>query len=332
MVSLSDQTVLSVAVGIDKPDYSPWNPIPLYHVPEKLEYLVQGLLVKDQPTIVAATGKSCKTTLLLDLAVSMASGGKFMDRWQCTKGRVLYLAGDRLVDPKEAANAITDRRGLELNLNDICTDRARIFTSENVKQLSRMLRNECYTAVIVDMLKDVGGEDPNKPDCTRLLNNLRDACLDAHCMPIVACHSTKGQGGNGLALVQGTEPQKWAGNWLVIKRQVEYAHDHTHYLTMEYGARGSDSGVLDLFLHDQTYEITWGAKAKRKANRDYNKEVHGWFTEHPGEWRVASDLAKKLCAGSAQVQQAMESLHELGKLEMTTRKNAGKSTKRYALA
>ena len=46
---------------------------------EEPEYIVEGLIVKDQIAMISGASKSLKTTLLCDLVVALATGTPWLD-------------------------------------------------------------------------------------------------------------------------------------------------------------------------------------------------------------------------------------------------------------
>lgn len=52
-----------------------------------LTYLIDGVLVKDQPAGLVAPKKSLKTNISIDLAVSLATGGRFLGYSRAARSR-----------------------------------------------------------------------------------------------------------------------------------------------------------------------------------------------------------------------------------------------------
>src|SRR5438045_1075173 len=57
----------------------------------KPESLIQGLLFSDETALFLARQKEGKSTLMLQLCLDVATGGKFLGRFQCAKGKALYI-------------------------------------------------------------------------------------------------------------------------------------------------------------------------------------------------------------------------------------------------
>jgi RecA-family ATPase len=58
-------------------------------------YLCNGVLAKDQPTIIGGPTKSFKTSVGMELAVCLATGEKFLDQFKVPKPvPILFFAGE----------------------------------------------------------------------------------------------------------------------------------------------------------------------------------------------------------------------------------------------
>ncbi len=83
----------------------------------ELVYWISGVLVAGQPCIVAGGKKSLKTSLLLDMAISLAAGVLFLGKFTVERrARVLFMSGESgLPTIKETAQRIADAKGLNLS-------------------------------------------------------------------------------------------------------------------------------------------------------------------------------------------------------------------------
>ena len=57
-------------------------------------WIVENVLLADQPMIVGGAAKTLKTSISLDMALSIAAGGKFLGRYKAHKRRVLFISGE----------------------------------------------------------------------------------------------------------------------------------------------------------------------------------------------------------------------------------------------
>jgi hypothetical protein len=81
-----------------------------------LEYLVDGILVAGQPCIMAGPQKSLKTSLLVDLGISLATGGHFLGYFPILRPvRVTLMTGESgLGTIQETTRRIAYKAGKQL--------------------------------------------------------------------------------------------------------------------------------------------------------------------------------------------------------------------------
>ena len=58
------------------------------------DWIVENVLLANQPMIVGGAAKTLKTSISLDMALSIAAGGKFLGRYKAHKRRVLFISGE----------------------------------------------------------------------------------------------------------------------------------------------------------------------------------------------------------------------------------------------
>ena len=89
----------------------------------EITYLIDGTLVKDQPCILAGGKKSGKTTIAIDLAISLATRKSFLGRFEVTRPyTVVVLSGESgLGTIQETAKRIAKSKGVQLpNITNLC--------------------------------------------------------------------------------------------------------------------------------------------------------------------------------------------------------------------
>ncbi len=81
-----------------------------------LSYLVENVLVDQQPGLVAGPHKSLKTNLLVDLSISLAIGGRFLGAFNVPESvRVGIMSGESgLATLQETATRIARSAGRDL--------------------------------------------------------------------------------------------------------------------------------------------------------------------------------------------------------------------------
>ena len=78
-------------------------------------YLVGNTLVADQPTMLGGRSKTLKTSLLVDMALSLGTGTKFLGEFEAVQSTVAILSGESgQFTIQETARRISDQKGIDL--------------------------------------------------------------------------------------------------------------------------------------------------------------------------------------------------------------------------
>lgn len=179
--------------------------------PEKpIEYLVEGLLAREDLLIFAGKSKAGKSTCLLNLAFSLSSGAAFVGR-VCQKCRVLMITlEDKDKTVRNRARKLAEKLGVfppDQNLEFIfrsefleAGDGESIFDKVSNKLLEDKRRAEegnqlaKWDVVIIDPLYYLADsiEENSSKEMGALVRAVRNLALKVGCTLIVATHSKKG--------------------------------------------------------------------------------------------------------------------------------------------
>ena len=197
--------------------------------------IIQKILHKGCKMVVGGPSKSRKTWLLIDLAVSIASGAKWMGSIDCAKGKVLYInlevkdcffhyrldcistAKDEAVD----GLYVWHLRGYAEDIKD--------FIAKIVKRLEK----SDYDLIIIDPIyKLLNGRDENSAgDMTEFLNYLDQLCSKTGAAVVFAAHFPKGN------VAKRESMDRIAGSGV-------FARDPDAIMTMTEHAKCTDKRIL----------------------------------------------------------------------------------------
>jgi hypothetical protein len=203
-------------------------------------WLVRRVLVADQPAILGGPRKSLKTNLLLDLAVSLASGTRFLGAFEvpCRK-RVAVLSGESgEFTLQETARRVCAARDLDLeDLDGFLTLQFRLpqlAKPADLAELGRGLRGDGVEVGLVDplYLSLLAGQGPggaraeNLYDMGPLLLGVARAGLDAGTTPVFAHHTRRAASGSHEPLdlddLAYAGIAEFARQWLLLSRRAKY--------------------------------------------------------------------------------------------------------------
>ncbi len=200
-----------VAFDIGAKDWAEWenshleDGLPDFEDPDKFKVeviewpkiIVEGILRRERVAVFGGGAKCKKTWTLIDLALAVASGGKWLGQWQCVKGRVLYV---NLELPREEmqwrigqtleAKGLTHYKDLiPWNLRGCSTD-----IKEIVDKFIRRVERTDFDLIIIDPIYTcLGWRDENKAgDMTDLFNNVMRLVKSSKSTILFAHHFSKG--------------------------------------------------------------------------------------------------------------------------------------------
>jgi hypothetical protein len=158
--------------------------------------LVDGFLHRNTKAIFAGSSKAGKTWLLLDLAVAIASGGRFL-KWQTTPGRVLFINLE--IHPaffRERLQAILSKHGLTtLDQLDVWTLRGQDTQAEELlPSLADRVRGANYSLIVIDPIYKlmVGRSESSTSGAGLLCHGLERLMERSGAAIVYAHHFTKG--------------------------------------------------------------------------------------------------------------------------------------------
>ncbi|MBC7853168.1 MAG: bifunctional DNA primase/polymerase [Pirellulaceae bacterium] len=266
----------------------------------ELDYLIDGVLVKGQPGIIAGPKKALKTNISVDLTLSLCTGTPFLARFPVAKpiraGLMSAESGEATM--QETARRIALSKGLKLppcELATWCFDVPHLKNFMHMKALRKFIIKNLLEVLILDpayqMLAGVGDDAANMFVVGPLLKTLGDILKECNCTPILCHHFKKGK-------LDPYEPAElediaWAGfqeyfrQWFLLNRRVRYNPDigGHHELWFQVGGSAGHSGMWGLNIDEGTRQTPGGriwdvnltgaseAREERQETLDLMKEA-----------------------------------------------------------
>jgi RecA-family ATPase len=170
----------------------------LKNMPPLSPPLIDGVLRQGHKMLLAGPSKAGKSFALIELAAAIAEGKKWLERFQCAQGRVLYVNLE--LDRASCAHRFDDvYNGLgweKRNINSINIWNLRgeaVPMDKLVPQLIARCKNDHYMAIIIDPIyKVLTGDENSASDMANFCNQFDKICKKLKCSTIYCHHHSKG--------------------------------------------------------------------------------------------------------------------------------------------
>ena len=171
-----------------------WKPSEIYAELPAIEWLVEGVIPRGSIGLIAAYGASLKSWAELDLVHAIATGGKWLGRFQCKQGRALVIDYESgAYEIRRRLQRIARGRGAVMPVDglgfvsmppDGITKPAWL---ERVRELAKS-----HVLITIDTLSAASdGEDENDSRFAAPLNKLKTIAEETGCVFLVLHHTRK---------------------------------------------------------------------------------------------------------------------------------------------
>lgn len=168
-------------------------------IPPK-QWVIDGLCTRGECAILSGASKSGKSYLMTNLAVTAASGGLWLGRFQCKKSRVLYLNGENEInDARARFHAVFNAMGVSPGeceqITMLCVDGSMRPIQELRECLTGEILHNQYDLVILDPLYCFyRGSEIDEQDAKGFVSTIKGICRDTGAVIFCVHHHSKGAG------------------------------------------------------------------------------------------------------------------------------------------
>jgi hypothetical protein len=314
------------------------------------QWLVKRLLVRGQPAMIGGPRKALKTSLLVDLAVSLASATQFLGTFYVPRPcRVALLSGESgRFTLQETARRVCAARGLSFasvgdrllwqfdlpQLADL-TDLAELEAGLGADGVEVGILDPLYLALLAGQA-GAGIEAGNLYDMGPLLLRVTRACLNAGATPVLAHHTKRASGMSvdpleldDLAYAGVAE---FARQWLLVSRREKYEPGTgLHKLWLNVGGSAGQSGLWSVDVDEGVIDEDFGGRRwavsvctgtqEREADqkqKQEEKEAKRQHQEREDETRLLAALDQLDTSGQGAPYQRVASLSGLSRFRMSS--------------
>jgi hypothetical protein len=255
-----------------KPKYVAISAAELATATYDLSYLIDRILVDRQPCIIGGPKKSLKTSIAVDLALSLATGGFFLGRFPILNRRRVLLcsAESGLATLQETALRMCRAMGCDLpSVDDLLISEAlpKLLNASDLADFARFIKDVAPDVAILDPLYRMHSGDgaENVFKMGNPLADLGDLCLSRGATPIV-CHHLRTSRANQFAPAE-LDDLAYAGcaeyfrQWLLLSRRDHYQPGSgSHRLWLTVGGSAGHNSLWAVDVNEGTIDDIGGRR------------------------------------------------------------------------
>lgn len=275
-----------------------WTSAELDEADLPLEFEIEGLLAACEPALVAGIGKTLKTSLQADAAISLGLGVPFLGRFPARRKRVGFFSGESgLRTLKSIGRRIAGSKGCRLKDADVfwCSDLPKLGDAEDERVFERLIQDNGLELVCVDpayLACQLGADANNLFEVGGKLRGLTRIAVQLGCTTQLTHHLRKGTPIGEvpeLSAIAWGGFSEWARQWWLLNRRRPYAHDGKHELWLSVGGSAGHGGLWGINVDEGSPEDrTWNVEVL-----DPEEAKQSVQTKDSQSRKVARDAARQ---------------------------------------
>jgi RecA-family ATPase len=241
---------------------------------QTVHYLIDGVLTATEPFLVGGHSKTLKTSVSVDLALSIISGQPFLGRFGVLAPKRVYFISGESGKPvlKETIRRVAAVKGIALDdpcfADLIIADRMpKLGFGLHTRVLEQALDRHQPGVCLIDpaYLAMPPGKSSQVTDQGEVLGEYARLCVDRRILPGPVHHFKRGIEGRTVfdppefEDFSGAGYAEFARQWLLIGRRRPYRRGSgEHVLWLSYGGSAGHSGLFGLTINEGTNTAAQG--------------------------------------------------------------------------
>jgi hypothetical protein len=233
----------------------------------KLRWLIDDLLLSDQPVVIGGPKKTLKTSVAVDLAVSLGTATPFLGSFAVpTKVCVAFISGE---GGEAVIRTTAERicRAKDLALSDCAVHWSfrlpKLADPSGLRKFGDQLEGIGAKVVVIDplylcLLAGTASSASNLYEVGSLLNGFASECLDVGATPVFVHHATKSSAKNAVKNTESPVPidlddlafcgvSEFVRQWILLGRREPFRPGSgRHQLLMSAGGNAGHSGFWNV--------------------------------------------------------------------------------------
>ena len=222
-------------------------------------YLIDNVLPECQPSGIFAAFKTLKTSIAVDLSISLATMTPFLGKFFVNRNvRTALMSGESGQQViQETCHRVCHARGWSFSSVEnwlFTPDLPNLTDASSIRRLDRFIREHGIECLVLDpaylCMPDVGDDQSKLMSMGRHLRPLADICQKHGVTPVIVHHNRKHANANfeipELSDVSGSGFAEFVRSWLLIGRRSKYLDNGIHNLWIRLGGSAGHSSAWGL--------------------------------------------------------------------------------------
>jgi AAA domain-containing protein len=261
--------------------FQSWQDLDSEH--ETTEWVIPGILAASQPMIVGGPPKAMKTSIICDLAASIAAGGKFLGEYPAEQRCVAFISGEsgkdaiktkiRTIKHRRSLSIPTDKLYIKFRLPKLSNEEELLGLQAELRELKVqvLILDPIYLALLAGSKASAG----NILEMGPIFMRIGQMCEEVGCTPILVHHFNRKNPGfekpNLMDLTMAGAAE-YARQWMLVKRRAAYSCDGFHNLWFEVGGNLNSKDLILLIQEGNLQHPDWSITIQSSAEIEQRRQ------------------------------------------------------------